>query len=60
MVCKYCHAPYKIFENGDKLMPPIYTGDWWGIMPRYQKGRIGTIIKIDYCPACGRKLEGKP
>ena len=23
----------------------------------YPKGRIGTIIKIDYCPMCGRELD---
>ena len=57
MTCKYCNPPYKIFDNGDRVIPPIGLFDWWGLMPRYKENRLGTIIKIDYCPMCGRELD---
>lgn len=57
MACKYCTWPYKVFDSGDKLVPPRYKGDWWGIMAHYRPGKIGTIIKTEECPNCGRKLE---
>ena len=57
MSCRYCHVPYKVFENGDRLIPPLNGDDWWGIMPRYQKGRLGTITGVEKCPNCGRRLE---
>lgn len=54
--CKYCNPPYKIFDNGDRVMPPFSKNNWWGIMPHYSK-RVGTIAKIEKCPNCGRKLS---
>lgn len=55
--CLYCHEPYKLFDNGDRLIPPATIRDWWGLMPRYSSDRIATIMKIDKCPECGRKLN---
>lgn len=55
--CKYCHSPYKLFDNGDRLIPPETIRDWWGLMPRYSSDRVATIMKIDKCPECGRKLD---
>jgi len=54
--CRYCHAPYLTLKNGDRLMPPLTIFDYWGIMPHYSE-RIGTIIKCDECPECGRRLN---
>lgn len=54
--CQYCHCPYKVLKNGDRLMPPLTIFDYWGIMPHYSE-RIGTIIKCDECPECGRRLN---
>lgn len=54
--CPYCHYPYKTFRNGEKLVPPTHDSGWWGLMPRFNPKRIGTIMKINKCPACGRKL----
>ncbi|WP_278552791.1 hypothetical protein [Companilactobacillus farciminis] len=55
--CEYCHLPYRVFENGDRLMPPNLVTDFWGIMPNYGENKVGTIMKTEKCPKCGRKLE---
>ena len=55
--CLYCHEPYKLLDNGDRLIPPATILDWWGLMPRYSSARVATIMKIDKCPECGRKLD---
>lgn len=54
--CPYCHYPCKTFRNGDRLIPPNCDSDWWGLMPHWRKDKIGTIMKCDTCPNCGRKL----
>lgn len=55
--CQYCHPPYKIFSNEDRLIPPATIRDWWGLMPRYSNNRITTIMKVNECPNCHRRLD---
>jgi len=54
--CLYCHDPYKVFDDGDKIIHPN-TISWWGIMANYYAGKVGTIRKINKCPACRRRLN---
>jgi len=54
--CPYCHEPYEVQPDGDRIVPPIKGAEWYGVMPHYTN-RIGTIMKIDKCRICGRTLN---
>lgn len=70
-MCKYCEKPEPI-DNVSNCPTDIYIEKhWWAendtfflkIVNEVNMGIAGnhgilTSIKINYCPICGRKLEG--
>jgi len=55
--CKYCISKSNLPGVGVDLAESNYTCLWMNSNELGASGDDEAIIKINYCPMCGRKLE---
>lgn len=60
--CRYCtgeklkYTPINNMGDNFILMPPEEKGEKWRLLSEYSRNQI-ALLKVRYCPMCGRKLK---